>query len=76
MIELHNTDCLERILDALQDAEMYLNTQNGMVMFDAAAPEETIVIDNSIIVKKLNSVIRDFFVLETPFDVAVEVSSF
>lgn len=76
MIKLHNTDCFERILDALQDAEMHLNTQNGMVMFDAAAPEETIVIDNSIIVKKLNSVIRDFFVLETPFDVAVEVSSF
>jgi hypothetical protein len=60
MIKLHNADCIERILDALQDAEMHLNTQNGMVMFDAVAPDKTIVIDNSIIVAKLNSVIELF----------------
>jgi hypothetical protein len=54
----------KRILKALQDAEMWLNTQYGMVMFDAAAPEETLVIDNSTIVAELNSVISDFFVLE------------
>lgn len=66
----------KRILKALQDAEMYLATQYGLVVFDAVAPNETWVVDNSVIVAELNSVIRDFFVLETPLDVAVEVSSF
>jgi hypothetical protein len=66
----------KRILKALQDAEMYLNTQYGLVMFDAVAPEETWVVDNSIIVAELNSVISDFFVLESPLDVAVKVSAF